>query len=70
MNRLRNDDQETWQMFRKKLNDMKSKPNNDFERLVFKNIHNQFKMLENNILNFAKLGFLKIHFPNLKVFDE
>jgi hypothetical protein len=36
-------------MFRKKLNDMRSKPNNDFERLVFKNIHNQFKMLENNI---------------------
>lgn len=45
---------------------MRSKPNNDFERLVFKNMLNQFKMYENNILNLVKLGFLKIHFPNLK----
>jgi predicted component of type VI protein secretion system len=40
MNRLHNHDQEAWQMFQKKLNDMRSKPNNDFERLVFKNMHN------------------------------
>jgi hypothetical protein len=27
MNRLHNHDQEAWQMFQKKLNDMRSKPN-------------------------------------------
>jgi hypothetical protein len=34
MNRLHNDDQQARQMFKKRLNDMRSKPNNDFERLV------------------------------------
>lgn len=66
MNRLHNDDQEAWQMFQKKLNDMRSIPNNDFERLVFKNMHNQFKMYENKLLTLAKLDFLKIRFLNLQ----
>jgi hypothetical protein len=30
----------------------------------------QFKMYEDNVLTLAKLDFLKIHFPNLEVFDE
>jgi predicted component of type VI protein secretion system len=70
MNRSHNDDQEAWQMFQKRLNDMRSKANNDFERLVYRNMFNQFKMYEDNVLTLAKLDFLKIHFPNLEVFDE
>jgi predicted component of type VI protein secretion system len=70
MNRSHNDDQETWQMFQKRLNDMRSKANNDFERLVYRNMFNQFKMYENNVLTLANLDFLKIHFRNLEVFDE
>jgi predicted component of type VI protein secretion system len=70
MNRSHTDDQEAWQMFQKRLNDMRSKANNDFERLGYRNMFNQFKMYENNVLTLAKLNFLKIHFPNLEVFDE
>lgn len=35
MNRSHTDDQEAWQMFQKKLNDMRSKASNDFERLGY-----------------------------------
>jgi len=36
---------------------MKNKANNDIERLVYKNMHDQFKIYENNLLILTRLGW-------------